>query len=76
MTTMTVRHVPEEVHRELTVRAARAGQSLQEYSLSLLVGHASHPSQHDVLQRIRDHATLMEPVDHDDLMADLRQDRT
>ena len=37
MATIQVRNVPDEVHRIYQVRAAQAGQSLQEYLLGLLV---------------------------------------
>lgn len=50
---MTVRDVPDEVRDELASRAARAGQSLQEYLRTMLVEVASHPSPADVIARAR-----------------------
>ena len=50
---ITVRDVPTEVRDELAARAARAGQSLQEYLKSLLAEHASRPTADDVLARAR-----------------------
>lgn len=50
---MTVRDVPDEVRDELAGRAARAGQSLQEYLRTMLVEVASHPSPADVIARAR-----------------------
>lgn len=50
---VTIREVPDSVRDELAARAARAGQSLQEYVRALLVSHASRPSADDVLARAR-----------------------
>jgi len=49
----TVRKVPEEVRDEVAARAARAGQSLQEYLRSFLVAAASKPTTDEVLSRAR-----------------------
>lgn len=55
-----VRQVPERVHRELTRRAARAGQSLQQYLLDQLEALTATPMVDDVLALIeaRDKGTL------------------
>lgn len=53
MPAITVRDVPESTRRELAVRAARAGQSLQEYLKALLVEVARRPDPADVVERIR-----------------------
>lgn len=50
---VTIREVPDEVRDELAARAARAGQSLQEYLRSMLVDIASHPRAEDVIARAR-----------------------
>jgi hypothetical protein len=50
---ITVRDVPAEVRDELAARAARAGQSLQEYLRTMLVETASRPSVDDVIARAR-----------------------
>lgn len=50
---ITVRGVPDEVRDELAARAARAGQSLQEYLRSMLVEAASRPTTQDVIARAR-----------------------
>ena len=50
---MTVRNVPEPVRDELAARAARQGQSLQEYLRALLVDLAQKPTVGDVLSRAR-----------------------
>lgn len=50
---ITVREVPTEVRDELAARAARAGQSLQEYLRGMLVETASRPRAEDVISRAR-----------------------
>jgi len=41
MATIQVRNIPEDVHRVYRIRAASAGQSLQEYLLAHLIEVAS-----------------------------------
>ncbi|MDQ3679157.1 MAG: hypothetical protein M3378_01155 [Actinomycetota bacterium] len=50
---ITVRNVPSDVHRELAARAARSGQSLQEFVRAELVRLANRPSAADLSERIR-----------------------
>lgn len=50
---ITVRDVPDEVRDELAARAARAGQSLQEYLRGMLVDRAAKPPVADVIARAR-----------------------
>lgn len=50
---ITVRDVPDDVHNELAARAARAGQSLQEYLRGMLVDAAGRPPVADVIARAR-----------------------
>lgn len=51
--TITIRDVPEKVRDELAARAARAGQSLQEYLRGRLVESVSRPALADVFARAR-----------------------
>ena len=53
MTAITVRDVPDDVLDELAARAARAGQSLQEYVRAMLVDAAARPPVADVIARAR-----------------------
>jgi plasmid stability protein len=53
MVAVTVRDVPDEVRDELAARAAREGQSLQEYLRSLLITVAEKPTVAEVLARAR-----------------------
>jgi plasmid stability protein len=50
---ITIRDVPDAVRDELAARAARAGQSLQEYLRAMLVDAASRPPVADVIARAR-----------------------
>lgn len=50
---ITVRDVPTEVRDELAARAARAGQSLQEYLRGFLVDAVAKPTAADVIARAR-----------------------
>ena len=51
---ITIRNVPTEVRNELAARAARSGQSLQEYLLATLVNLAGRPDVRTVLERARE----------------------
>ncbi len=53
MTTITIRHVPEDVRNELAARAARAGRSLQEHLLRELTELARRPNVDTLLERVR-----------------------
>jgi plasmid stability protein len=52
MTTLQIRNVPEDVSRILKTRAAKSGQSLSEYALSLLERDARTPTFEELSQRI------------------------
>lgn len=53
MVAITIRDVPDKVRDELAARAARAGQSLQEYLRGVLVATADKPTTQDVIARAR-----------------------
>jgi antitoxin FitA len=59
MPSITIRNVPAEVRDELAARAARSGQSLQEFLLATLTHVARRPDVRTVLERAREriHAT-------------------
>ena len=50
---ITVRDVPDNVRDELAARAARAGMSLQQYLLDMLVRSASRLAPDDLIARAR-----------------------
>src|SRR5208283_3927931 len=52
MPSVQIKDVPEDVHRVLRERAARAHQSLQEYLRSRLIAEAKQPTLEEVLDRV------------------------
>lgn len=73
---VTVRDVPEAVRNELAARAARAGQSLQEYLRGLLVEVAAKPAAEDVIARARARvAATGSTVSAAAILAELDRDR-
>ena len=57
-----IRNVPEDLHRELKIRAAAAGRTLSDYLLDELTRFASRPTFEELRRRIaaRDPVTLKE----------------
>lgn len=51
MPSVQIKDVPEDTHRVLRERAARAHQSLQEYLRSRLIADANQPTLDEVLDR-------------------------
>jgi antitoxin FitA len=73
---VTIRDVPDDVRDELAARAARAGQSLQEYLRSMLVDSVARPPLADVLARARLRVkTTGSRVDADAILSALAADR-
>jgi plasmid stability protein len=52
MSMVQIRNVPDELHRELKARAARAGMTLSDYLLAELRDLAVRPSMHEWLDRV------------------------
>jgi plasmid stability protein len=76
MVAITVRDIPDSVRDELAGRAARAGQSLQEYLRSLLVATADKPTVDEVLARARARVVATGVrVDADDILTSRDADR-
>ncbi|MCE2512373.1 MAG: hypothetical protein J4F50_07425 [Acidimicrobiia bacterium] len=66
MATIQIKHVPEDIHRKLRIRAAAAGQSLQQYMLDAICRQADLASAEELLARKRvealaDSATHLDP---------------
>lgn len=49
---VTIRDLPEDTHRELAARAARGGQSLQEYLRGELIELARKPDVASLMARV------------------------
>jgi plasmid stability protein len=54
-----IRNVPDELHRDLKVRAARSGMTLSDFLLAELRSLSVRPTMHEWLDR----AATWEPVD-------------
>jgi hypothetical protein len=52
-TSITIRHVPQDVRNTLAARAAKDGRSLQEYMLDQVIRLAAKPSIHDLVDDVR-----------------------
>ena len=53
MPSVQIKDVPDDTHRVLRERAARAHQSLQEYLRSRLIADANQPTLEEVFDRSR-----------------------
>jgi antitoxin FitA len=49
-----IRNVPDPLHRELKVRAARAGMTLSDYLMGVIRRAAERPEPEALLARIRE----------------------
>lgn len=52
MTSLQIRNVPDELHRQLKARAALEGQSLSEYALGELRRAMQRPTRREVAERV------------------------
>ncbi len=52
MTSLQIRNVPDELHRQLKARAALEGQSLAEYALSELRRAMQRPTRREMVERV------------------------
>lgn len=57
-----IRNVPDELHRTLKVRAAKAGMTLSDYLLSEIEQIAARPTLAEMMERLR----RREPVELDE----------
>ena len=53
MTMIQIRHVPEDLHRTLKARAAKAGMSLSDYLLQELGQLARKPTLQEWMERVK-----------------------
>jgi antitoxin FitA len=70
-----VRHVPEEVHRTLKARAAKAGMSLSDYLLRELTLLARRPTWEEIFEEIDRDGPALEGVDTAELIREGREER-
>lgn len=62
-TTIQIRHVPEELHRVLKIRAVQKGMSLSEYLLAEIEQMATKPTLEELMDRLarEEPVELVEP---------------
>jgi plasmid stability protein len=57
-TMIQIRNVPENLHRELKMRAAGAGMTLSDYLLDMIRKAAERPEPDVLLKRIRERSPV------------------
>jgi antitoxin FitA len=58
MSMIQIRNVPDELHRELKARAARAGMTLSDYLTDVIRKAAERPEPEVLLRRVRERAPV------------------
>jgi antitoxin FitA len=58
MSMIQIRNVPDELHRELKARAARAGMTLSDYLMDVIRKAAERPEPEALLRRVRERAAV------------------
>ena len=73
---VTIRDVPDDARNTLAARAARNGQSLQEYLRGALIELAAKPDLAELMADVRQRkAVLGTEVSVDQILAELHADR-
>lgn len=76
MPSVTIRDVPDDARNTLAARAARNGQSLQEYLRGALIELADKPDLAELMADVRQRkAVVGTEVSADQILADLHADR-
>jgi plasmid stability protein len=75
MKMVQVRNVPDDVHRELKVRAARRGVTVTDYVLQLIETDLARPTLEEALARIARLPRPRVPVHGADLVREARAER-
>ena len=73
MPNITIRDVPEPVHRKLVERAERNRQSLQQYLLDLLTEMTEKLTMDEWLERAADLRARMPPIEGVDTVALIKE---
>ena len=58
MSMIQIRNVPEELHRDLKARAARAGMTLSDYLLDVIRKAGERPEPEVLLRRLRERSSV------------------
>lgn len=70
-----IRNVPDDVHRTLKARAAKAGMSLSEYLLRDVVELARRPTLEEITERIRSRSRVQLDVPVEEIVREEREAR-
>jgi plasmid stability protein len=70
-----IRHVPDDIHRRLKVRATQSGMTLSEFLLREVSAIAHRPTLDEVVDRIRRRRRLAQSVDSAALVRAERETR-
>jgi hypothetical protein len=70
-----VRNVPDDVHRTLKARAAKAGMSLSDYLLRELTLLARRPTFEEIFEQIDRDGPALEGIDAAELVREGREER-
>ncbi len=69
-----IRNVPDGLHRELKIRATRAGMSLSDYLLQEISAVAETPTLEELTGRVRRRKPLVSGRDSADIIRQLREE--
>lgn len=72
---MTIRDIPDDVRNELASRAARKGQSLQEFMRRVVIDCAWRPSSDEAILLAREHARTLPQISMDDILTAIHEGR-
>jgi plasmid stability protein len=72
MKMIQVRNVPDEIHRELKVRAAREGVSLSDYVLELARRDVERPTMQEWLARVNARPRIESDISAADIIREHR----
>jgi antitoxin FitA len=72
--TITIRDVPDAVHRKLKSRAKKAGMSLSKYLLAEVREMTQHPTMQEVLTRLDSHEPVSLAVSAAETIREMRRE--
>ena len=67
-----IRHVPDELHRQLKARAAQAGMSLSDYLLNEMRKIAEQPTWEEFRARLATRSPVNSPLSPADIIREYR----
>jgi plasmid stability protein len=74
MAMIQIRNVPDDLHRQLKVRAAEEGMTLSDYLLRMAEREAELPTFAELSERIRDRGRTEFSVPTADIIRELRDE--